>query len=349
MGFWKSRDVIGSRWGFPVRLRSFLLALASIAIGIVLIASLVSVAKIDPRETLRQLGKTNRIAFTKLALLMSLYAYLSARKWRLMDAVIRRSQDAALPGLRSFALTTAGMALGQVLPIPISMAVARTLGMYDHDSPVTRGTVGTLFDQGFDFLIVCFLIPASVTTRLFKGGALMWMGVAAPMALLALLGAGTTVRWLHRIAVFFSAGKSAHPSRLQRGFTELQHSGLLNADLARKLVALSALRFVVLVLMAGETTEAISANVPLWHLAAAMPFVVFSNALAVTPGGLGVNEITCATALGLFGTALPAAAQWALANRFLMAAASFAVAICAAGILFLVNSRNRFLRKRRIR
>jgi uncharacterized membrane protein YbhN (UPF0104 family) len=114
-------------------------------------------------------------------------------------------------------------------------------------------------------------------------------------------------------------------------------------------VALSTLRFVVLVLMAGETTETIGANVPLWHLAAAIPFVVLSSALAVTPGGLGVNELTYATALSFFGTPLPAAAQWALANRFLVAAASFAVAICAAGILFLVNSHNRFLRKRRSR
>jgi uncharacterized membrane protein YbhN (UPF0104 family) len=133
---------------------------------------------------------------------------------------------------------------------------------------------------------------------------------------------------------------------LQRGISELHHSGLLNADLARKLVALSTLRFVVLVLMAGETTEAIGANVPLWHLAAAMPFVVFSNAIAITPGGLGVNEITCATALSFFGTALPAGAQWALANRVLMAVASFAVAISGAAMLILVNSHKRFLRKR---
>jgi hypothetical protein len=138
-----------------------------------------------------------------------------------MDAVIRRSRDAALPGLRSFALTSAGIALGQVLPIPISMVVARTLGMYDHGSALTRGTVGTLFDQGFDFLIVCFLIPASGATRLLKGGAMMWIGVAAPMTLIALFAAGITVRLLRRVAALFSATKRAHPSRLQQGFAEL--------------------------------------------------------------------------------------------------------------------------------
>jgi len=54
-----------------MRLRSFLLALASTAIGIVLIVFLILVAKIDPRATVRQLGNTNRIAFAKLTLLMA--------------------------------------------------------------------------------------------------------------------------------------------------------------------------------------------------------------------------------------------------------------------------------------
>jgi len=125
------------------------------------------------------------------------------------------------------------------------------------------------------------------------------------------------------------------PARLQRVFDELHTSGLLNARLARELVALSIARFVILVLMAYEATKAVGVEVPIWHLAAAMPFVIFSSVIAISPGALGVSELTYATALNLFGTPLPIAAQFAIANRFLVTAASFIVAILGAGIPFL--------------
>ena len=96
---------------------------------------------------------------------------------------------------------------------------------------------------------------------------------------------------------------------------------------------LSIVRFVILVLMAWEATRAIGIDVPLWHLAGAMPFVIFSSVIAISPGALGVSELAYATALSLFGTPLPIAAQFALANRFLVAAAAFIIAICSAGIL----------------
>jgi uncharacterized membrane protein YbhN (UPF0104 family) len=93
---------------------------------------------------------------------------------------------------------------------------------------------------------------------------------------------------------------------------------------------LSAVRFGVVVLMAGQTAEAIHAGIPLWHMAAAVPFVVIATIIAVTPGGIGVNELTSATALKFFGTPLAIAGQWSLANRFLVTASCFAVATCAA-------------------
>ena len=47
--------------------------------------------------------------------------------------------------------------------------------------------------------------------------------------------------------------------------------------------------------MAGETAQAIGVHIPLWHLAAAMPFVIIACVIVVTPGGLGVNELSYAT------------------------------------------------------
>ena len=75
----------------------------------------------------------------------------------------------------SFALTSTGVALGQILPVQVSMSAARTLGTYFHGRAFKRGTGGTLFEQSFDVLIVGFLVIASGLTRFIAGGGMMWV------------------------------------------------------------------------------------------------------------------------------------------------------------------------------
>lgn len=316
--------------------RRVFLSLASIALGVVLVVLLIKVGKINLRLTLLQLESVGRIAFVKLVLLNGLLVYLSTTKWRSIDAALRLSSDSVPSGITSFAITSAGMALGLVLPVQIGMAAARTLGVYVHGRPLKRGTAGTLFEQSFDLLIVGFLAVASGLTWFFAGGAVMWIACAAGMTTLALLAVGPLVGLIRRAGATFGAGTSPPHKRILRAVWELQHSTLLDGALARRLVILSTIRFGVIVLMAAQTAEAIHADIPVWHMAAAVPFVVIATIIAVTPGGIGVNELTSATALKFFGTPLAVAAQWSLANRFLVTAACFTVAACAA-ILWAVE------------
>jgi uncharacterized membrane protein YbhN (UPF0104 family) len=137
--------------------------------------------------------------------------------------------------------------------------------------------------------------------------------------------------------VSLNAKAVAPRNRILKSIAGLQESGLLNPSLARQLMSLSAARFAIQVLMAGETAQAIGVHIPLWHLAAAMPFVIIACVIVVTPGGLGVNELSYATTLHLFGTPLNAGAQWALANRVLVASSCFVVAACALALLGLTR------------
>jgi uncharacterized membrane protein YbhN (UPF0104 family) len=310
-------------------LRRVFLSLASAALGIVLVALLIRLGKINLRVTLLQLQNVSQVAFAKLVLLNGLLVCLSTQKWRSIDAALRRASDSVPSRTASFALTSAGMALGLVLPVQLGMAAARTLGTYVHGRALKRGTAGTLFEQSFDILIVCFLAVASAATKVYKGGAVMWIVSASAMTALALLAAGPSIRIFLRIAASYPARPATQQNRILRIVWELQHSGLFNPRLARRLVMLSAARFAVLVLMAGQTAEAIGANIPLWHMAAAVPLVVIATVIALTPGGIGVNELASVTALNLFGTAWAVAAQWTLANRILVVASCFVVAACA--------------------
>ena len=173
----------------------------------------------------------------------------------------------------------------------------------------------------------------------------MWTVSAVVLIAIALLAIKPSIRltqWLfHYASINVIHESSLRPGRrlekfmahALRRFSELQHSGLVNARLVRRLLLLSSARFCVVVLMARQTSEAIGAHIVLWRMAAATPFATIANLIGVTPGGIGVNELTSVAALHLFGTPLVAASQWALANRFLVTGSCFVVAACASVML----------------
>jgi hypothetical protein len=224
------------------------------------------------------------------------------------------------------------MALGLVFPVQIGMTAARTLGTYFHGRALKRGTAGTMFEQSFDLFIVVLFTLASGATYFCRGGAVMWSAYAITLTVLALLAVGPSTRLIGRLASHSdkSGASQSYMGTLRQSLSGLQHSDILSVSLVRQLVILSVARFAVVVLMAGQTAEAIGARIPLWCLAAAIPFVVLACVIAITPGGLGVNELTYAAALKVFGTPFDIGAQWALSNRVLGVAACFLVAVSAA-------------------
>ena len=112
-----------------------------------------------------------------------------------------------------------------------------------------------------------------------------------------MLAVAPAVELIRRQVAFVECPRRATAQSNFKKYRRIQQSGLLNPALARQLMALSAARFAIQVLMAGQTAEAIGVHIPLWHLAAAMPFVIIACVIVVTPGGLGVNELSYATTL----------------------------------------------------
>jgi uncharacterized membrane protein YbhN (UPF0104 family) len=313
-------------------LKRILLALASLALGAVLVAFLIRVGKIDLRQTWHMVQSVSCMAFAKLALLNVLLIFISTEKWRGVDASLRSPSDSIPSRGTAFALTSAGMALGLVLPVQLGMAVARTMGTCFYGTPFKRGTAGTLLEQSFDVVIICFLAVASGVTWFFHGAAIMWTACAVAMTVVASLAVGPSMRLIRRLALYVASwlGLDNRIGIALKNLSELEDSGLLSSGLANQLMLLSTIRFAIVALMAAQTSEAIGAAIPIWQMAAMVPFVVVATVFAVTPGGIGVNELTSVTALRLFGTPLDTAARWALANRILATSACFLVAAAAA-------------------
>jgi hypothetical protein len=301
----------------------------TVALAVALIVLLVKVGKVDLRVTLQQLKSVRLVSFARIALLNALLIYLSTEKWRIIDAAWRRPSDSLPSRTTSYALTSVGLAMGIFLPLQFAMAAARTLGTYVHGAALKRGAAGTLLEQGFDVYMVGFLAVASGITWFYHGGAKTWALCAAAAIALALLAVGPTVWTIRRLAAKCNTSADEPHNRILRSVWALQHSGILNAALARRLVVLSALRTATVVLMSIQTAEAVGLFIPAWLMAAAIPFVSVANIIAVTPGGIGINDLAGAGALQVFGIPFAIGAQWVLANRVLVSASYLMFAICA--------------------
>jgi uncharacterized membrane protein YidH (DUF202 family) len=319
--------------------RRLALLIFSFVLAAILVSALVRIGGIDLRTTLRQLQEVRLLPFSKLVLLTVALILVSTEKWRRTDVALRHSRDYPQARLTSFALTSAGLLLGTLLPTQLAMSMSRTLGISARGNPLKRGTAGTLFEQSFDLVAVGFLAVASAATWLLKGGGMMWASFATAMASLALLVVGPLMN-LIRLLLPWSSKQNANSRwfrTLLRNFSEMAESDLLSIALARRLVLLSAVRFVIVAMMLKQTAAAINVEIPLWHLAAAQPFVLMASAIVFVAGNIGLNELTLAGCLALFGTPLPIAAQWSLVNRVLVTASYLLVAAVSASMVLIVK------------
>ena len=155
---------------------------------------------------------------------------------------------------------------------------------------------------------------------LWSGGLGSWVAGAGGAIVLCLLllgplGTAATAPMRRLVPVAASDGRIARFRRT------LAASGLFEARLARRLFAISVVRFILLWLMAVASKEAVGLDISNLQLAATLPLVILASILVVTPANIGVNEGACRRAHGL-GVDLETAAQFALVNRALVLVAA---------------------------
>jgi uncharacterized membrane protein YbhN (UPF0104 family) len=263
-------------------------------------------------------------------LVTGLHVLLAAEKWRLVEE--RLTGGRHLSHRLCFAFTALGAAMGQFLPLQVATALTRSMGSrLLTGAGAVRSALATVFEQAFDILAIGLCGLVSIYCLWARDLAPWPVGVALAVTLgwtaagPSIRAAAVAMRWLARSRFAFTAKIGRHVGM----FAE---SDLLEANLARRLFALSVLRFIVLCLMADLTTRASGLDMASMRLAAALPLVVLATALALTPAGIGVNEWSLAAALTGFGADFATATQWALMNRILVASASLLLG-AAGGIL----------------
>lgn len=342
-----------------MKVRRVILLLASFALGALLVGFLLRLGRVNLGLTMRELKHVSPANMLKLLLLNGLLVLLSTMKWRTTDSALRHPSDSVPSRITAYTISSLGMALGLVLPVQFGMTAARTAGTLAYGRTLKRGTGGTVFEQAFDLLVTVLLSLASVVTWLGNGGAWIWGICALTVVILAVISVKPLL-WLMERLLSTGSEKAVRsqvsrifpvrPSIIERFLQTLygaRQSALASPRLVRRLLVLSAFRFAVVVLMAEQIAVMTGADIRLWTMAAAIPFAAISNFVAITPGGVGVNELTSVTALHVFGTPSAIASQWAITNRILMTESYFIVAMASMAIAAIAHSSLQFFGNRR--
>jgi Lysylphosphatidylglycerol synthase TM region len=310
-----------------VRKPSLATAIASGVLALVLLVALVKLARVDVAQLLRLLAAVKPLPLMELVLLIVLHALLGAEKWRLVE---RRVAPGAEHSRRlCFCFTAIGTAAAQILPMQLATALARSLGSHlVRGSGAFRGALTSLFEQLFDLIVVASCGAASLYC-LWMRDLGRWPLVAGAAVALAFALIGPALAGAAAVASRLTTDCRWSNGRIGRLAGALAESRLFDGWLTRGLVGLSIFRFVAVWLMSVAAVHAAGLNVSGVQLAAALPLVVLATALAVTPGGIGVNEWTFAAALVGFGVDFETATQCALINRVLIAAAALIVGLAS--------------------
>jgi hypothetical protein len=315
--------------------RSLVACALSFGLGGFLLFYLLAQARFDVHATRLLVQAISPFSLIEVTLLFALYNLIGAEKWRLIDRNLQAAGSRAMSRPLYFAFTAIGTGLGQIMPVQASLLLSRSIGAHLHGGRgLVRGGSAVALDQLFDILVAAGLGLSSTVILTAGGGAVAWTVIAAGMAVVVGALYGRLVAWLARGAAALSQRVGG---RMGGWCAAVAVSPVLTPGIGRRLLVFSAARFLVLVLIGAASAQATGAEVAAWQLAVSIPFAIFANALAITPGGLGVNEWTMCTVLVSLGVSFQTAAQWALVNRLLVAAAAVLCGVAGAAVAILLR------------
>lgn len=307
----------------------------SAGLAAILVILLLACTHLDLTTLGRLLSEVPPESFAAIVLLLAFNNFLSGEKWRFIARRLQQDGSAGMPRFLYFSFTSIGVGLGQFVPAQLSLVLSRSLGAHLYGGrALVRGATATVFDYFFDLLVAACVALSSLLIVLLGGGEAGWA------LLVVVIGVAGFLLWGVVASISAAAARliaRRFGGRIAGVCEAVAGSPLLAPDVGRRLLAISGLRFLVLVTMSVISAKAIGADLGVWQLAAALPFAVLANALALTPGGLGVTEWAASTVLFALGTSFQASVQWALVNRVLLAAA--AVLLGLAGLAVAIAAR----------
>ena len=236
---------------------------------------------------------------------------LSNERWLLLSRADRRNSTVNVGRLVLFLYSTMGSLLGQVLPMPIGMAVMREAMARVHSfAHLGRTTIFTFHEYLFDLTIMAcvsavgWAVLSGVVSVAHVDAILAFAIMAGCVILIGLLG------WDDR---FRGDGRSV--DKVIWGARFYQMLPRINLADSYLLAGISLLRLFFIMANIMILADYMWVDVSGWQLLVSYAIGQLSILLPLTPGGAGILELTWSQCFVLMGHSATKAAEFVLVLR----------------------------------
>jgi len=280
-------------------------------------------------------GKTPK--WLLLAVLATTAVIQAITSWRWKIAIDWLSPDhGRLSFLELLNATTVGTALGQVLPMQVSLSLGRWWLAREARGKWIVGT--TLYEQMFDFVVLCAGAIGAAVAIVLAGSPAVSLAVFAVAVACGTLAVRHAFSAGHWIAVRMVRGKGHIAAIGERLAGPLATAKGAPTRVLVVLGTTSIAKLLLLVVRAVAIAAVFAPAARMWTVAIGYPLIGLAVANPFTPGALGVAEWSWTGLLMLAGSSASAAGVAAIVLRILNLTA-LGVVMVAAGVLDMTRKR----------
>lgn len=236
---------------------------------------------------------------------------LSNERWLLLSRADKHNSTVGVGRLVLFLYSTMGSLLGQLLPMPIGMAVMREAMVRVHSfAPLGRTTIFTLHEYLFDLTIMACV---SVVGWVVLSGVVSVAHVDAMLGFAIMVGCAFLIGLLALRSRLEGDGRNVDKVIMAAHLCQMLPR--INLTDIYLLAGISLLRLLFVMANIMILADYMWGDVSNWQLLVSYAIGQMSILLPLTPGGAGILELTWSQCFMLMGYSAPKAAEFVLVLR----------------------------------
>ena len=308
------------------------LSLVGLIVAIAVIVALAARSGVTMESVLTLVAASPWWLVPAVAVLTAGQIALSAVKWHMV--LTRVSSGSNVTAGFAFHVSVASAFLSQVMTSYLSAVVTRSwAARRAHGVSLGAGAGTSLFEQIFDVAIIAAMLAPTLIVYFLGGSFSLWLGLTAvslTAGAVIFLMLGRNVQYLP-----VSDAKTGLVARLFAAFRSASAAGLFAPGMVLKLYALSVLRYLLILARVPVTIAALALAIGMMDAAQGFTVVQATQLASITPGNLGIQELSWTGVLVLRDTPLELAAAFAIAFRIVTFLSMGLVALISGAAFFL--------------
>lgn len=294
-------------------------SILSLALGFFLVWLILKFTEVDLEQVVASFYSLNPFYAGLAITALIIHTCFSSYKWGLVTH--RLTPNNQQPSKFYLFYTTLGSLTMQFMPQYLGMVMVQNIALRVHKiSSLSKGFLGVIYDQFFNFLIPLLLFPSSILYVL----GYVSLSVAVFGSIAIIIFTHFLISKWHRRLIYSLIRTLTWVKQLKPGKTKPEQpvinansDSILGKDFTLYLYWISVVRYAVWIIRGILIAIAGGFKISFWAVTFTTPIVQLAMLLSFTPANLGLMEFSWVGLLQLFDVSDASAVKYALMQRFL--------------------------------